>query len=190
MADQSLFEYQTTKHRVDGLSEAHKESQRCWMPPDHEKFKLNVNAASFAEMCCTSIRAIVRDHIRRVVFTYCVKILSLFDPLIAVLLAMRKGLVLVSNFGLQIQMLESDSSNAVSLVNSATDGLTAMDLITGDIKSVMSINEYGTCSFIPRSRNEAVHKLAKPSSVFTTLMYWLGKLPSCLCDVVAKDLPL
>ncbi|POO00834.1 hypothetical protein TorRG33x02_034650 [Trema orientale] len=37
----------------------------------------------------------------------------------------------------------------VSLVNSATDGLTAMDLIAGHIKSIMSISGCGTCSFIP-----------------------------------------
>ncbi|PON87133.1 Ribonuclease H-like domain containing protein [Trema orientale] len=130
MAGQSLFEYQTAKHRVDGLSEARKEPQRCWMPLDHGKFKLNVDAASFAEMCCTGIGAIVRDHTGRVVFAGCVKIPGLFDPLTAELLAMREGLVLVSYFGLQIQMLKSDSSNAVLLVNSAIDGLTAMDLIT------------------------------------------------------------
>ncbi|PON80417.1 LOW QUALITY PROTEIN: hypothetical protein TorRG33x02_234210 [Trema orientale] len=108
------------------------------MPSDHGKFKLNIDAASFAEICCFGI-AIIHDHIGRVVFTGCVKILGLFDPLTVELLAIREGLVLVSNFGLQIQILESDSSNAVSLVNYATDGLTAMDLITEDIKCIMSI---------------------------------------------------
>ncbi|PON53980.1 Ribonuclease H-like domain containing protein [Parasponia andersonii] len=141
------------------------------MPLDHGKFKLNIDAASFAEICCFGIGAIVRDHIGRVVFTGCVKILGLFDPLTVELLAMREGLVLVSNFRLQIQMLENDSSNVVSLVNSAIDSLTTIDLITRDIKSIMSISECGTCNFIPRSGNEVAYKLAKLSSAFATLMY-------------------
>ncbi|PON73861.1 hypothetical protein PanWU01x14_054110 [Parasponia andersonii] len=122
-------------------------------------------------MCYTSIGAIIHDHIGRVVFAGCMKIQSLFGPLTMELLAIREGTVLVSHFGLQIQMLKSDSSNVLLLVNSATDGLTTMDLITGPIKSVMSISGCGTCNFIPRSGSEAAHKLAKLSSAFTTLMY-------------------
>ncbi|PON80611.1 hypothetical protein PanWU01x14_001670 [Parasponia andersonii] len=43
--------------------------------------------------------------------------------------------------------------------------------------------------FVPRSGNKATRKLAELSSAFSTLMYWHGELPRCLCDVVAKDIP-
>ncbi|PON84640.1 Ribonuclease H-like domain containing protein [Trema orientale] len=143
----------------------------------------------FTEMGYTGIGGIVRDYTGKVVFAGSVKILGSFDPLTAELLALREGLVLVSNFGLQIHVLESDSSNAISLMNSATNGLAAMDIIAGYIKSLMSISGYGSCSFIPKSRNEAASKLTKLSGSFSTLMYWHRELPNCLCDVVAKDIP-
>ncbi|KAL5780264.1 hypothetical protein ACOSQ2_011001 [Xanthoceras sorbifolium] len=106
-----------------------------WEAPPVGSIKLNCDAAVRANRFCIREGVVVRNYSGQVVVTSS-KILSCsFSPELGEFLALRDGLALAIQHGLNIAWCESDATNVVAAVNGVSDSFCEAGPVISDIKA-------------------------------------------------------
>ncbi|KAH0983134.1 hypothetical protein GBA52_010311 [Prunus armeniaca] len=151
-----------------------------WRPPTGNCFKLNVDGATDMEPGARGAGAIVRDSQGNLVGALAMRAPSRISVLATELYALKVGL----SFALEI---ESDSLQAVSMVNSEEECLDAEGGLVDGVQRLLVSSASSTVRYIPRQANKAAHRIARFSLRDQSLSYWLDVGPLWLMDAVFDD---
>ncbi|PON47356.1 hypothetical protein TorRG33x02_323610 [Trema orientale] len=125
-SSQYIHEIQESKRRIDDRIDdptpARRASRKTWHCPSDGSLKLNMDAAIHEGRGCMDAAA--------------------------ELIAIREGLLFAEACALHVSYVESDCLAAVQAINSS-GGLSPIDLVVGDIISLMSVGSSGPCNFCP-----------------------------------------
>ncbi|PON39197.1 hypothetical protein PanWU01x14_307080, partial [Parasponia andersonii] len=114
---------------------------------------------------------IIRDYNGLVKAAFCQKLSGTHEPLVAKLLAIRTGLLFAIEYGLIIDITESGSCSAITLIQFSSGRETGGD----------------SCRFFPRTGNEATHTFARNVISCNSDCSWFWDIPSCIATIVASD---
>ncbi|PON73358.1 hypothetical protein PanWU01x14_058620 [Parasponia andersonii] len=97
-------------------------------------------------------------------------------------MAIRKGLKIARDYGLQSLLIESNTSNVVRLIISGSHSLAEISVVIHDVQNFLASMPCNIISHIPRSCNKVTHVAAKWSVSniddfvwFQEYHFWLSK---------------
>ena len=106
-----------------------------------------------------AIGGVIRNDKGVVLGAMAMKLSGKYDPYIAECMAIRQGLWFANEAGLLIDIVESDSLNAVNAIK-RRDEFSLESQIIDDFVFMLSISIGGTCCYVSRNGNKATHTLA------------------------------
>ncbi|CAB4316864.1 unnamed protein product [Prunus armeniaca] len=158
-----------------------------WRPPTGNCFKLNVDGATDMETGARGAGAIVRDSHGNLVGALAMRAPSRISVLATELYALKVGI----SFALDVSPLpleiESDSVQAVSMVNSEEECLTTEGGLVDGVRHLLVRSASTVVRHVPRQANKAAHRIARFSLRDQSLSFWLDVGPLWLMDAVYDD---
>ncbi|KAK2664760.1 hypothetical protein Ddye_003334 [Dipteronia dyeriana] len=158
-----------------------------WQPSDEGAWKINIDAATWYNKRIVGLGIMIRDKDGMDKVTASLKLQAMYDLLVAEALAIWKEMQLVVDSGLVPFLVESDSLQAIKLINSRTCS-------HADIGSIISmiitlLEKFPSCGVIhiSRSGNSVAHKLAKLVVPNESNRYWMDSCPHCVERLVQWD---
>ena len=156
------------------------------MMPD-DWVRMTVDEATKLQTRVGGSGAVIRDAHGGFVAAMACSLPNVFSALQAELEAIKHGVELAQQLGFQNVLVESDSSQAVSIINSCVDRASTMDLLAGDI--LFSVASFTASKFISISRNNnaIAHCLAKVAVSRGTRILWIEEPPSVILDLLIQE---
>ena len=94
----------------------------CWVPPPHDFHKINVNGASSDLENSSSIGVVIRDSLGKVVAALSKPLQVCFTAELSEIMALEHGVLLAQELQLSRIIIESDSQNAIQVVQDKATG--------------------------------------------------------------------
>ncbi|CAL8151990.1 unnamed protein product [Prunus armeniaca] len=158
-----------------------------WRPPTGNCFKLNVDGATDMETGARGAGAIVRDSHGKLVGALAMRAPSRISVLATELYALKIGISFALDMSLVPLEIESDSLQAVSMVNSEEECLAAEGGLVDGVRRLLVRSASTAVRHIPRQANKAAHRIARFSLRDQSLSLWLDVGPLWLMDAVYDD---
>ncbi|KAK9282161.1 hypothetical protein L1049_005073 [Liquidambar formosana] len=160
-----------------------------WVPPMTGRFKINIDAALFAEISSVGFGVVVRNHEGQVIAEASKKQDCLFTPCQVEALAIRFAVEFAEDLGLRDVDLEGDNLEVMTALASGIVPHTAIGLLIEDAL-VEARSCFVSCQFmhVGRKGNEVAHGLAKYAKFVDDVFVWMEETPSCVRDQVEFDL--
>ncbi|OMO54692.1 reverse transcriptase [Corchorus capsularis] len=153
-----------------------------WMPPTVGSFKLNVDAAFDKNRGVAGLGAVIRDH-NGDVRSYATKQLSFVSDLFyAEIYAIKMGLQLAKEEGLQRYLVESDCLVGISAINSSSTLFWEGACLIDEIRNLATSFESIRFRHLNRKANYCAHGLAKFAFQTCTDYVRYGELPPDVCN--------
>ena len=111
-ASDLLAEFQQAQEQLTIVSRTSTESR--WCPPPNSKFKLNFDAATFSNLKCSGIAAIIRNEKGEVMGAMSAKGPQVQDSMEAKVLACRRALEFAIDIGFSELVIEGDSAQVLN----------------------------------------------------------------------------
>lgn len=106
----------------------------------------------------------------------------------AEMLAIQRGVELVHQLGYQKVLVHSDSSQAISIINSCVDRALVMDLLAGDVFHIADLFTASKFISVSRNNNSIAHCLTKVALSIETRVFWVEEPPSeIIQDLLIQD---
>ena len=160
-----------------------------WHKPMRGVVKINVDASFSAENLAASTGAVARDEHGDFIAAASWFIPHVVSVDAAEMIAIRNGFYLAGKIGCNILHIESDSSNAVSAVNSE-------NLLRQEATILLESREMGLdyakyeVSNCPGEANYVADCIAKSSLASRTSDFWEGAIPDFISQHVVNDLAI
>ncbi|KAM1099873.1 hypothetical protein ACFX2B_006348 [Malus domestica] len=149
--------------------------------------RLNVDEATKLQVHVGEANAAIRDA--HGAFVAAITCFLPFVSLVihAELLAIKHGVELAQQLGYQKVQVESDSSQAISIINTCVDRASVMDLLVEDV--LHSAASFTASKFISISRNNngIAHCLTKVAVSSGTRLVWIEEPPSVILDLLIQE---
>lgn len=155
--------------------------------PQHGWLKMNVDAAIDISRGRMGFEWILRDRQGAFIAEKRKAWRGTFEPKVAEAMAIGEALSWLKEAGQNYVQVESDSLQVIQNLKSDAK-ISYFDLITHDVKDIMSCFSHLSFSFVRRSANQAAHMIARESVSRTSCMEWFSNPPLFLRDVLALDL--
>ena len=161
-----------------------------WQPPPQSVYKLNYDAAMFADYAGSGFGAVIRNSSGEVMATMTAKGPAVQDSDEAELLACHKALKFAIDAGFTVLIMEGDSVNATRCIASGKDNQSALGHVVGDIRHLMGALEWISVSCTKRNGNMVAHVLARYAQHVNSDLFWTEEVPSVAFDSVNSDASL
>ena len=161
-----------------------------WRPPQHDCFKINVDASISKGHIGCSVATVLRNEKGSIIEARSRYFHRAFSPLVAELYAIKEGLVMAADMKISNFSIESDCANAVSLLNKSYYGCSDFDGLVDKIKTLTPRVGFKSVDYVARSANGLAHCLAKIASSSRASAVWNRDIPSVARSVFLADLPI
>lgn len=153
-----------------------------WRPPPPGKLKVNIDASYNKNRKIGTAGIIVRNHLGDVVSGHTKKF-PICSPLLAEACALREGVVLALNLGMENVLFESDSLMLIKACR--------REEVNGEVQNLVADilymkQAFQSCGFtwVARSGNGVAHLLASLASRDVLPGHWRWRLPDSLKTLV------
>ena len=113
-----------------------------------------------------------------------------YDPILAEIMAIYRGLIFSRDCSLQLCVLESDAAVVVKWINENTHWDSVGGNILGEISSLIINLQILEVNHVPRLANFVAHGLARYALTIDDHRYWMEDFPPCVRRVVQLDSPI
>ncbi|KAL5819206.1 hypothetical protein ACOSQ4_023048 [Xanthoceras sorbifolium] len=175
-----LVEFKDTHRALAASKGAPTTAATVWSCPPPGMLKLNTDVAVKPGNDCVGVGAVIRDSSRLVVAAVSKTLLGCFSAETSEMLALREGLLLARNLGLNVQLIEVDACNVVSSVLGSDSCCGENGLIVLDIKALLKVVRFVKCQAISRKSNGVAHNLASLALSSLKERYWHNVCLSCI----------
>ena len=158
-----------------------------WRPPDQDSVKINVDAAFYRDAAVGAAGAIIRDHLGAMIRSQALWYEHAMDPLVLEAKALRDGVQLACNLGLQKVQLETDSLGLVNLWNGTGQNRSIISAICQEVKELIRSFTSFSLSYVSKLANQAAHVCAKQASESRRRYLWVNYNPLFLARILSKD---
>ncbi|XP_075645149.1 uncharacterized protein LOC142616160 [Castanea sativa] len=165
-------------------------TKTVWQPPPQAVYKLNYDAAIFADNTSFGFGAVIRNSRGEVMAAMTAKGLAVQYSEEARLLACHKAMEFATDIGFTTLIVEGDSVNAMRSIASTKDNQSALGHIVGDIRHLMGALEWISVSCTKRNGNTVAHVLAGYAQHVNSDLFWMEEVPSIVLDSVNFDASL
>jgi ribonuclease HI len=178
-----LDEHQGFK-RVQRQRDGRAPQKQSWRPPDRGEAKLNTDGAYTGAGAGAGM--VLRDHQGEVIFTACRNLEYCRDATEAELVAIEEGLKLSLHWTDLRLVIETDSAEAIALINDSTPNTSVHAFRINEIREFLRERE---SRFIKVSRdlNVVAHELARISRTQGKTDFWLACFPQEVAGAVFTD---
>ena len=168
---------------LDTFKNTNHRSIARWIPPAHDKVKLNVDAAFCLKEKVASLGMVVRNEFGAVCLCAVTKIDRVESPFHAELKAVAFGLEIAKEISSPSIHVESDSLMAIEEILKSHNSFCQWQCILSDISDMSG--EYELCTFthIKRSANMCAHNVAKLPCELGCYLVWRNTTPPSLCNL-------
>ncbi|KAL5754526.1 hypothetical protein ACOSP7_022746 [Xanthoceras sorbifolium] len=175
-----LVEFKDTHRALAASKGGPTTAATVWSCPPPGMLKLNTDVAVKPGNDCVGVGAVIRDSSGLVVAAVSKTLLGCFSAETGEMLALREGLLLARNLGLNVQLIEVDACNVVSSVLGSDSCCGENGLIVLDIKALLKVVRFVKCQAISRKSNGVAHNLASLALSFLKERYWHNVCLSCI----------
>ncbi|KAL0010522.1 hypothetical protein SO802_005630 [Lithocarpus litseifolius] len=165
-------------------------AEMSWQPPPQSVYKLNYDAAVFADNASSGFSAVIRNSCGEVMAAMTAKGPAVQCSEEAKLLACRKAMEFAIDAGFTVLIVEGDSVNATKSIASGKDNQSAIGHVVGDIRHLMGALEWISVSCTKRIGNRVAHELARYAQHVISDLYWMEEVPSVAIESVNSDASL
>ena len=180
-----LQEFQQAQDKLD--APATLPSVTVWQPPPTSAFKLNFDAAVFAELKCSGFGAIIRNGKGEVMAAMSIKGPPVADSEEAEVLACRKALEFAIDAGFTDLIIEGDNVNVMRSISSHVPWLSLLGGIYGDVLCLLHGLHWKAISCVKREANTVAHSLARFARNIHDERYWMEESPPPALHALYND---
>ncbi|KAK9986551.1 hypothetical protein SO802_031502 [Lithocarpus litseifolius] len=166
---------------------SHVEQAQRWEPPTGYFYKINVDAAVFAEMNASGFGVVVRNERAEVLASLVAKGPPVQNSEEAELLACRKALEFAVDAGFMDVVLEGDSLNVMQAISTGRANRSRLGHIYEDIQCLAAGFRSYSVSFVKRSANGVAHALARFAKYVDDELVWLEEAPPPALEALSHD---
>ena len=159
-----------------------------WIPPPHNVYKLNYDAAVFKDSASSGFGAVIRNFSGDVMAAMTVKGPAVQGSDLVELLACRKALEFAIDAGFTRLVVEGDSVNATRWIASGTENQSAIGHVVGDIRHLAGALEWTSVSYTKRNGNRVAHELARYAQKVNVDLFWMEEVPSAAVEYIDASL--
>nr|XP_045087168.1 uncharacterized protein LOC123494796 [Aegilops tauschii subsp. strangulata] len=160
-----------------------------WEPPEDGWVKINSDDAVSRYGDKGGARAVFRDHNGAFRAGLCQFLPNIIDPEMAEVLACRRAIQVAIDLHVQRAHVELDCQAVVQMLNRPKRNLSAVGPWVQDIKRMLNTLEDSKVSWVRRSGNVAVHKLARVGVGDNHSEIWVDSPSDFILDVIADGIP-
>ena len=160
---------------------------KIWKAPAQNLYKVNCDAALDLARCRVGCGVVIRNAEGLVMAASSQRLVASFPPHIAEASAIRVGIQLAIDTGLNPITVESDAAVVVNWINGELDLLSEVGTIITDIKYLLHQIQCVAVTFVPRLANMVAHCLAKFALSCDEDRFWLEDDPPCVSHIVLAD---
>ncbi|CAM0946471.1 unnamed protein product [Alopecurus aequalis] len=162
--------------------------QECkWRAPSPGWVKLNVDGAFKEEIGNGGAGMVLRDVEGKIIFSACRHLFACGSALEAELGAMMEGIALAQERTSLPIVVESDSSEAVRLVNQSEEDRSAMALLVQEIKRLLLGSHRASVVLIKREQNQVANALASAGRTMIRTQVWPHSVPDNILALCQRD---
>ncbi|KAK9987891.1 hypothetical protein SO802_028130 [Lithocarpus litseifolius] len=158
-----------------------------WRPPNQSWFKLNFDAAIFAEQKSSGFGAVIRNNQGEVMAAMATKGPPVSCSEEAETMACRKALEFAVDAGFHELIVEGDNITVMRAVSSSTRNFSMLGTVIADIHCLLCGLRGISISCVHRDGNRVAHVLAKFAKGIDEDMYWIEEVPQVAEDSVYQD---
>ncbi|BFG16782.1 hypothetical protein CerSpe_030560 [Prunus speciosa] len=161
-----------------------------WERPPAQFFKINVDGALKTNDSVRGLGVVIRDDRGELIAAAAKPVCGMFTPNATELFAIRFGLQLAKDLGLQHIYLESDAQAAIRMAFQCDADLGYEGVLVNEIQVLANSFHSYVGQFRPRTCNRAAHSLARFALSISDLIVWMEDGPECLSPILTNDVML
>ena len=158
-----------------------------WEPPIGSSYKINFDAAVFAEINASGVGVIMRNDKGEAMAALPAYGPSVQDSEEAEVLACRRAVEFAVEAGFMELVLEGDNSTVMKSITSPQPNMSHLGHVYEDIKCIAASLRRLEVSFVKRSANAVAHALAKHARQIVEDMVWLEEDPLPAIEAMYYD---
>ena len=186
-ASQALASFHDSVFAIPKQSRHNAPTQISWSPPRVGTIKVNFDGAIFKDIRKAGIRVIVRDSNGQAIASMSEQTSIPFSPEIAEAMAAAREISFVQDLGFTSFILEGDSVNVISTLNSDEMSLSNYGHILSSAKSMLVAGSSVSFSHVRRVGNCVAHNLAKHARDVRGFIVWTENVPPHLNSIFLTD---
>ena len=148
-----------------------------WEPPVGSSYKINFDAAVFAEINASRVGVIVQNDKGEAMAALLARGPPVQDSEEAKVLAYRRAMEFMVEVGFTELVLEGDNNTVMKSINSPQSNMSRLGHVYEDIKCIVASLRRLEVSFVKRSANIVAHALAKYARQIDEEVVWLKEDP-------------
>lgn len=162
-----------------------------WTPPTMGCFKMNIDAAVFAEIKMSGAGAIIRDEEGEVLGSLSCPIPGERSPLEAEAMALLYSLQWLRDLSIHGVIVAMDCLQVVQAFNSPSiTWATELGIVLDECKQMLQPPICLGITHTRREGNKAAHCLAKLAEANTREATWMKEFPTCITHIIEAEKPV
>ncbi|XP_042939506.1 uncharacterized protein LOC122274538 [Carya illinoinensis] len=150
--------------------------------------KLNWDAGIEVEAGRMGASILVRDSTGEVIAVMAKVQESVFQPVLAELLALWRAVTFCLELGLTAVVFEGDAQSSIKEINSSDENCKWYGQILEDVKSILMDKSSWRVQYVSRKSNQAAHHLGKFALKYVEdEIVWMEEVPECIYSFIAAD---
>ena len=150
---------------------------QTWTPPSGSQYKINFDAAVFADIKVSGFGVVIRNDKGEVMVALSARGPPVTDSEEAEVLAGRKALEFALDSGFSEVVLEGDNVGVMRSIQSKGANNSSLGHIYGDIHCLEAGFRVWSVSYVKRTANSVAHSLAKYARQVVDEQVWLEESP-------------
>ena len=173
------------------MTQMEQQCNETWQPPPSSIYKLNFDAAIFADMDRTGVGAIIRNEHGQVMAAMTTTGLKVSSSEEAELLACRRSMEFAVDAGFTKLIIEGDNVNVMQAISSSQINCSLLGYVVDDIHHLVHCLEWARISITRRGGNKVAHAFAQHArNSLDNDVYWMEDSPPPVLEALIQDVLL
>ena len=161
-------------------------NEKAWTPPSVGFFKINVDGVVPSVEGHSGVGVIIRDWERKVVATKCIPLSGRMVVEETEAIAMKLGIILTKNLGLEKTIFEGDSMQTIQAIEAKEVRSIVGHIVRGILQNLPNFQE-AKVRHIGRDVNKIAHELAQLAKQSTEEHVWTSIIPDWIEDIARAE---
>ncbi|KAK9993430.1 hypothetical protein SO802_023133 [Lithocarpus litseifolius] len=186
-AKEFLTEYKAAQVQLT-VTQVEQHGSATWQPPPSSVYKLNFDAAIFAELDRTGVGAIIRNEHGQVMAAMTASGPKVSSSEEAELLARRRSMEFAVDAGFTKLIIEGDNVTVMQAISSSRINCSILGYVVDNIRHLIHCLEWARTSFTRRGGNKVAHALAQHARYsLDNDVYWMEDSPPPAVEALIQD---
>ena len=164
------------------------DTRGAWVPPPRNVFKVNVDAAVFAQQKAVGIGVIIRDDMGRLEAALSKRLDAPLGAVEAEAMAYKTRLLFAKDIGIQEVVIEGDSLIIHHALSDDSNPPISVSAIIQGMQELCEVFYKIEFSHVRRQGNKAAHLLAKHAIGVSDFIAWIEETPCFIEQALIHDL--